>query len=303
MGKVKDITGQRFGRLVAQYYKLVPNPRTGKNDTYWHCKCDCGNEKDIRRGDLQQGRTVSCGCYGKEQASKALKEDLSGQRFGRLLVLEDTKKRMYKSVIWKCECDCGNIVEVYAPSLKNGSTRSCGCLHKEQLSEYMSKDISNQRFGKLLALEPTDERSNGKVVWKCKCDCGNIAYVASSSLLCGNTQSCGCVKSRGEQKIAELLQQNNIYYRREYVFPNLPNRRFDFYIPCCNVCIEYDGSQHFDKNNPFYSEKNVQRDKEKDNFCKDNDIILLRIPYTDFDKISISYILEKIKEIKGDINE
>ena len=298
MGKIKNLTGQRFGRLVAQYYKLIPNSKTGKNDTFWHCKCDCGNEKDVRRGDLQQGKVLSCGCYQKEQSSKALKDDLSGQRFGRLLVLEDTKKRIYKSVIWKCKCDCGKVVEVYAPSLKNGSTRSCGCLQKEQLSEYMSKDISGQKFGKLLALRPTNERRNGKVVWECQCDCGNIAYVISSSLICGNTQSCGCVKSRGEQKITEILQQNKIGYKKEYIFPDFPNRRFDFYIPCCNVCIEYDGSQHFNKDNPYYCEESVIRDKEKTEYCSQNNIILLRIPYTDYFKVNLEYIIKKIKRRK-----
>lgn len=295
MGKVKDITGQRFGRLVAQYYKLVPNPKTGKNVTYWHCKCDCGNEKDIRRGDLQQGRTLSCGCYGREQSSKALKENLVGQRFGRLIVLEDTGKRVYKSVVWKCRCDCGNIIEIYAPNLKSGDTRSCGCLHREQVSEYMSNDISNQKFGRLLAIEPTNKRRNGKVVWKCQCDCGNIAYVASTSLVNGNTMSCGCLKSKGEQKITQILQQNHIGFKREYIFSDFPNKRFDFYVPCCSLCIEYDGIQHFDKTNPYYSDNNIKRDREKDSYCNKNNIILVRIPYTDYHKISLKYILDRIE--------
>lgn len=300
MGKVRDFTGQRFGRLVAQYYKLVPNEKTGKNDTFWHCLCDCGNEVDVRRGDLQQKRTVSCGCYNREQTSKALKEDLVGQRFGRLMVIEDTYKRKFGSVIWKCLCDCGKITEVMATNLKNGSTQSCGCLHHDIVSSYMSIDIAGQKFGKLTAICSTDQVKHGSVVWKCKCDCGNIAYVSVRDLRSGNNQSCGCMRSKGEQKIESIFQQYNIGYKREYVFSDFPNRRFDFYLPCCHACIEYDGSQHFDKNNPYYSEEGIKRDREKDKYCANHSIILIRIPYTDYPKVSMEYIL---KRVKGDINE
>lgn len=300
MGKVRDFTGQRFGRLVAQYYKLVPNEKTGKNDTFWHCLCDCGNEVDVRRGDLQQEKTVSCGCYNREQSSKALKEDLVGQRFGRLIVVEDTHKRKFGSVIWKCLCDCGNATEVMATSLKNGSTQSCGCLHHDIVSDYMSLDITGQEFGKLTAICATSQTKHGSIVWKCKCDCGNITYVSVRDLRSGNNQSCGCMKSRGEQKIESILQHHNIGYKREYTFSDFPNRRFDFYLPCCQVCIEYDGSQHFDENNPYYSEEGIKRDREKDEYCESHSIALIRIPYTDYQKVSMEYIVERVK---GDINE
>lgn len=300
MGKIKDISGQRFGRLIAQYYKIIPNPRTNRNDVFWHCKCDCGNEKDIRRGDLQSGKTTSCGCYHHEKMSKLLKEDLAGQKFGRLLVLEDTGKRSHHSVIWKCQCDCGKTVEIYAPSLKNGDSCSCGCLQRENTSKRFKKDISNQRFGKLTAIEPTNRREDGSIVWKCECDCGNIIYVQVKRLVSGNTQSCGCLKSKGEQKIINILRENNINFKKEYTFPDLPKKRFDFYIPCCSICLEYDGIQHFDSSNLFYSEELVKRDREKDEYCKQNNILLIRIPYTDYNKINLSYILDKIKEKEGE---
>lgn len=64
--------------------------------------------------------------------SKSFKEDLTGQRFGRLTVLEfvpNAKENSY----WRCKCYCGKIVIVNARGLKNGTTRSCGCLHKEKV--------------------------------------------------------------------------------------------------------------------------------------------------------------------------
>lgn len=59
------------------------------------------------------------------------KKDLTGQKFGRLLVLKDAGKRRHSYVVWLCQCDCGNTVEVISDSLRSGNTRSCGCLHDE----------------------------------------------------------------------------------------------------------------------------------------------------------------------------
>lgn len=64
MGKLVDLTGMRFGRLVVE--KRVDNKY---NQVFWHCKCDCGNEKDICGSSLKRGDTVSCGCYNREISS------------------------------------------------------------------------------------------------------------------------------------------------------------------------------------------------------------------------------------------
>ena len=61
--------------------------------------------------------------------------DLTGQRFGRLTVVKKTGKSVSRDSLWLCRCECGNTHTVRAPDLKSGKTRSCGCLHKEQLSQ------------------------------------------------------------------------------------------------------------------------------------------------------------------------
>lgn len=70
--------------------------------------------------------------------------DLTGQRFGRLVVLErgdnyvcetlhpDGSSVVYKAPKWRCRCDCGNEVTVLGASLKTGNTKSCGCYRKER---------------------------------------------------------------------------------------------------------------------------------------------------------------------------
>lgn len=62
-------------------------------------------------------------------------KDITGQRFGRLTVLAPTEKRHNRSVIWLCQCDCGKVVEVNGNYMRNGDTRSCGCLHDEAAAE------------------------------------------------------------------------------------------------------------------------------------------------------------------------
>lgn len=66
MGKVMDITGQHFGRLIA--IKRVDNDYYGNSQ--WQCECDCGRLKVIAGGNLIGGRTKSCGCFGVECSIK-----------------------------------------------------------------------------------------------------------------------------------------------------------------------------------------------------------------------------------------
>lgn len=62
-----DLTGQRFGRLTALYHL---NKEDRSKNSYWHCRCDCGNELDVYTGSLLRGLTQSCGCWNREQSKK-----------------------------------------------------------------------------------------------------------------------------------------------------------------------------------------------------------------------------------------
>ena len=125
------------------------------------------------------------------------KIDITGQQFGRLLALEPIDKRKGSSIVWKCQCDCGNVTCTRGTSLRKGYTKSCGCLSKEITSKITRKDITGHRFDKLVALEPTSRRdSNGGIIWKCRCDCGNVIRRPYSSLVFNGTTSCGCKKTK-----------------------------------------------------------------------------------------------------------
>lgn len=226
--------------------------------------------------------------------------DLKNQKIGRLTVLYKTEKRKNGSIVWHCKCDCGNECDVSAGSLtrSNRPTKSCGCLHIEAAAEQGRKsalNLTGQRFGKLIALEPTNERANNKfVIWKCQCDCGNICYVSSSNLNRHLTQSCGCLKSQGELKLITILVQSGKNFQKEKTFDNFVTQtnthyRFDFYLDN-KFLIEYDGIQHFEQH--FFGntikefEERIKYDQIKNKYCLDNNIPLYRIPYYDLDKIN-----------------
>lgn len=158
----------------------------------------------------------------------------------------------------------------------------------------------------MLAIKPTDERKYRNIVWECKCDCGNICYVASSLLISGNTVSCGCLKSKGENRIEQVLQELCIDFDREKTFSDCKNPktntllRFDFYLPDYNICIEYDGEQHFKYretgwNTKEYLKEVQYRDKIKDEYCKNNNK-LIRISFLDYNKINKEYILSRVDD-------
>lgn len=138
-------------------------------------------------------------------------KDLTGQRFGRLVALNATEKRMdHGCVVWKCQCDCGNVVEISARRLVLGRVRSCGCLR-----DAMLKDLTGQRFGWLTVLDYAGRakelgKSGKRIYWRCRCDCGKEALVSQPDLLNGKTQSCGCLQRERTIQNLELIDGTSV---------------------------------------------------------------------------------------------
>lgn len=193
---VKDITGQRFGRLVAQ--RSTEERRLGV--LVWECKCDCGNTAYVPKSYLLKGGTRSCGCMRWENALQNGINKLVGQRFGRLVAMKATDKRRNRQIVWECKCDCGNIVYASSGQLTNGRITACSSCAIVLPTGSNAKDLTGQRFGRLVAAKPTEERKNGYVMWECRCDCGNMISIRTSSLTSGNGLSCGCLRKERNQK-------------------------------------------------------------------------------------------------------
>lgn len=256
-----------------------------------------------------------------EQAKQSLqfntnqaKKDLTGKQFHRLLVLgradDYISPNGKKGSQWWCICDCEehNIVKVRISNLTSGNTKSCGCLNNERRAEHIAqmghacaKNLTNQTFEDLLALEPTEERKNGSVVWKCLCSCGKIHYASAHDLLNHRTGSCGHhTESRGIRKIKKILSENNIDFSVEKTFPTCKftdtkaSARFDFFINN-EFLLEFDGEQHFKAKDPNFFrdslEKRQAHDQYKNQWCHDNNIPLKRIPYHELDNITLETIM------------
>lgn len=91
------------------------------------------------------------------------KIDLTGQRFGRLVVVEDSEERSQRNVIWVCLCDCGNQTKVSSRALRGGDTMSCGCLHSEVVSDTTKKMWENKNHGLKKWKQERDYKEGTKV--------------------------------------------------------------------------------------------------------------------------------------------
>lgn len=226
-------------------------------------------------------------------------KNLIGQKFNRLTPIEMTDKRQNNSVVWKCSCDCGNTCEVSSANLSSGKVKSCGCLKKETDRQPKGNviDITGQTFGHLTVIKRDGSDERGEAKWLCECDCAahTKLSILGSNLRTGHTTSCGCERrSKGELKVAELLTQANIPFKQEislFRFANGKLATFDFYINDKYV-IEYDGETHYNFNlHGWHNEEHLlaqqERDMIKNQWCKENNIPLIRIPYTHFKNLSI----------------
>lgn len=284
MGKFIDETGHVYGKLTVL---RKADKKAANGSIKWVCQCECGNITEVAGDVLRRGITISCGCYHKEKVAK----NEVGNRYGKLLVIKKGNSRNHRAY-WICQCDCGNICEVSGTNLRSGQI-SCGCAQ--------IKDRIGNVYGKLTVIK---QKPNN--MWECKCECGNIITVFGKYLDNGHVISCGCIKSSGETKIKKLLTELKIEFEAQKSFETcrFPDTnalaRFDFYLPNYNCLIEYDGEQHFVSKNSGWSndtklEYTQQHDTFKTLWCKLNNIKLIRIPYTDFNKITKEYIQKLIE--------
>lgn len=243
-------------------------------------------------------------------------KDETGNIYGRLSVIRRATEDEYPRgaglpAMWLCKCECGNTTFAPGRDLRNGKRVSCGCQSREKaktlaknLGEKNRKDLTSQRFGKLVVIKLI--KSN-PATWLCKCDCGSYTQANSSNLLSKHTTSCGCNRyfgnkhsSKGEDKITSILRKNNFYFEREKIFSDLKGRsgkplRFDFAVYDKNknlmFLIEFHGLQHYQKVDFFQKNrqdflKRQEYDRKKISYCLANNIKLYTIPYFELDNIN-----------------
>lgn len=145
--------------------------------------------------------------------------DLTGQRFGKLTVLERAEDRVTKSgkklVAWLCKCDCGKKCVIKSTNLKSGNTRSCGCIArkirrtKRDTPNKNAEDFIGKRFG-VLTIEKEikpyrSPKGDKRRRFRCKCYCGKYKDVRIDELTNGAVVSCGCLSARDLDKLRSIL--------------------------------------------------------------------------------------------------
>ena len=246
---------------------------------------------------------------------KSSKDIIVGAHFGRWTVLQinvinPNSKAKNPPKMALCKCQCGTERYKEYRDLYSGRSLSCGCLRNEQTAQ-RNKNNSSVKIGNIYGyLKVTQDlgyrkqsRGKNESWYLCSClNCGNNNFeVNGNNLQSGGTTSCGCISSKGEKLISQILRQNEINFVTQYSFDDLVSNKnaklkFDFAIfnkdNQLSYLIEFDGRQHYQepdakwKNN--YSLKDQQeREKLKNDYCKKHNIKLKRIPYFQIGNITI----------------
>lgn len=147
-----DLTNQQFEYFTVLGRNEQRTRENGRN-VFWNCRCHCGNIFVATTTDINKGKRKSCGCMAAALTGQAHFQDLTGEIFGDLEVLErdfnhpqhGQKPRTY----WKCKCACGNIVSVERTHLVGRGQSSCGC----------QQSIGELNINKLLSMNNIKYRS------------------------------------------------------------------------------------------------------------------------------------------------
>jgi hypothetical protein len=276
--------GMRFGNWEVIEFSHVNKHRI----KYFTCKClVCGTIRAVRGTALIQGTSTAC--------SRACQNSLIGQTFGEWTVITQDKSRPR---YWICKCSCGTVKSVFDGSLKQGTSKSCGCKKsidtKKRHAENAESHIG-EKHGKLTLL--SCYAKNDAYWYHCMCDCGNEVDVLGKRIFSGTTASCGCIDSKANAEMDKVLTRLNIPFKREYRFESCSDKKplpFDFALfnneDELIGLIELNGSLHYSTTGTSWDtpERLVYQQKHdyiKRKFCEDNKIPFLVIPYQFFNEL------------------
>jgi hypothetical protein len=217
-GSLQDLSNKKYGKLtILEFIKYTGDKSPRK--AIWKVKCDCGKIFDINVANLKTGHTRSCGCLIREKASNKY----INKKFNNLTAIKLIEIKKGQSH-WLFRCDCGSEVIKRISSVKNGDTKSCGCVTK--LNKINSnKLVSDKKIGKLTPIEQIGiyrgkAKKSVRSIWRFKCDCGNDYENVLSFVKRQKIGSCGCtnVPTIDSSLHIKYLQYKYGAYTRDYKF-------------------------------------------------------------------------------------
>lgn len=195
MSKPQDLTGQTFGLWTVEEklpsIKKIYSSGSVHTLAQYRCRCQCGTVKILGTSSIKNSK--SCGCRRKEILRSCHEQDLTGKRFGKLVVkkkIGKIKDDNYSSIWWLCQCDCGNETKSTASRLNSGNTTSCGCMKRYRPIKLLP---IGYKFGKSKIVEKISGDKYDNIIYKCKCACGNLFEAKHKNIISGHTKSCGCL--------------------------------------------------------------------------------------------------------------
>ena len=216
MENTKDLIGKKYGRL-----EVISFSSKKRGVSYWVCKCDCGNEKIVHEWSMLYGKTSSCGCIKREMCKNGT-IDLTGERFGRLIVIKQAAQIKNKIILWDCMCDCGNQVVISRANLRSGMTKSCGCIHKEMFS----KPDGEAALTQLLNSYKKDARYRNYEF--------KLEREEFKNLVFSNCHYCG--KPPAKQLYIKKTINGSIIYNGIDRVDNTKGYTINNVVPCCTHC-------------------------------------------------------------------
>lgn len=239
----------------------------------------------------------------------SIKQEI-GNKYGTLTVINFAGINNEGEATWTCQCDCGNIITRPGTELRRTRTfHTCPECVKQRVSQRFFVDHTGEQHGHLTVIKVVGTSKAGNIEWLCECDCGNTCIVQSGFLNYNSPNerlSCGCMNSRGEYLIHQILNENDISFKSQVTFDSCrsskTNALYKFDVGIYNennvliMLIEYNGKQHYMADGDSWNtEEAVQetqfRDQEKIKWCDQHQIPLLIIPYTVNAKTQIQEII------------
>ena len=255
--------------------------------------CECGDIFETTLASIQASNKQYCNkCSNKKMHDKFAKtqeqfEKELHDKLGDKYVLLSRYINTNTKVLMK-HLECGNTWEVTPSSMLNQNTKCPFCCGNRKKTTTQFKKEVYELVGN--EYDVLSEYINAKKPILMRHNkCGNKWWVQPTNFLTYHSCVFCSPRSRGEDRISEILKKNNIQHEREKRFDGCKNQKklpFDFYLNNLNVLIEYDGVQHF---KPSFNEKEFKNikvnDEIKNKFCEENNIKLIRIPYWEFENI------------------
>jgi hypothetical protein len=225
-------------------------------------------------------------------------------------LIQKNKVNLKNNINLKCNIDNFEWSANYN-NFVNNKTGCPKCNNVAKITQQYAEQIINERCCKIncILIEPFIFKTN-KTKIRLKCNvCNNLFAPTYNGFIHGETGCGKCNQSKGELNVMNYLNSKNIKYIREYKFDNCKYKRklpFDFYLPENNTCIEFDGEQHFYVQNCWGGKNELNiiqiRDKIKNEYCKRNNIKLIRIKYNEDAKEFLHDIDNQINLVCNEFN-